>query len=76
MDSDVFKGKPWDTDNIKDCFYKIDTNEYRYPGWFNGTISKMIDGLQADVFDNTFPFTVILEATCYINCSFKGLTSN
>lgn len=43
--SDAVKGKPWDTDNLKDCFIKIDENEYRYPGWFNGSVGKMMQSL-------------------------------
>lgn len=55
---------------------KIDSNNYRYHGWFNGTISKMLQNINITTVDNTYPFEILLKCTCYVNCTFKCHTSN
>lgn len=76
INSDTIKCKPWDTDNVKDCFNKIDANEYRYPGWFNGSIGQIFDTLDVAKVGGMYPFEILLYYKYYVNCTFKGHTSN
>lgn len=74
--SDSVKCKPLDTDNIKDCFKKLDKGDRRFPGWFNSTIGQILDSLDALKVGGKFPFEIMLYSKCYVNCTFKGHTSN
>ena len=76
FNTDDVKGKKWDTDNLKDCFDAFEGGKYRYPGWFNGTRGQFFDTIPVDTVGGVLPFQIILVSTFYVNCTFKGLTSN
>lgn len=75
MFSDQFKRKPWNTDNVKDNFVKIDKSEQRCPGWFNGSVDEILDHLIVEKVTNKYPFQTMSIQKCYVNFTFEGHTN-
>lgn len=73
------KSQPWTADNMNDCLLKIFTGQYlsyRIPGGFNRTVGIIFDSIEITDKDRKFPFQIILVCKCWVNCTFKGVTTN
>lgn len=76
--SPVKEDWPWDTDNIKNCNLKIcdDKFQYRVPGLSNGVCGTIFEDMKFPDVAGKYPFQILFICTCYVNCSFEGITSN
>lgn len=68
-----------DTDNKKDCllkFFETEKLNLCITDWFNDIFSIVFDKVLFPVKDTKYPFQIVVICTAYVNCSFKGITSN